>query len=228
MYSTYSLLSWRPYLKPPDTSTCSTIFYYLVLIKVLLDPGRGITLAAWLRYVSVCLGIIDRHSSILGTGSTVIILRQFRIAHITSMTASKPRIPHSRTANYFYIHDDLVGPMPAPHTFRSSFGRSVKIKVWPLRHWGGYVCSNPYNSCYIYQVHICRQAFIFCWCTHDRQESQTSCMFFTYLVPFFQALNVLHVLIVWTGSSAWRTKPRSTSTFSSGTSASGWVFDLTI
>ena len=29
------------------------------------------------------------------------------------------------------------GHIPAPHTFRASFGRTVKSRVWPVRHWGG-------------------------------------------------------------------------------------------
>ena len=27
-----------------------------------------------------------------------------------------------------------LGPIPAPHTFHSSFGRSVISRVWPFRH----------------------------------------------------------------------------------------------
>lgn len=26
---------------------------------------------------------------------------------------------------------------PAPHMFRSLFGRTAKSKVWPIYHWGG-------------------------------------------------------------------------------------------
>ena len=32
---------------------------------------------------------------------------------------------------------------PAPHTFRSSFGRTAKSRVWPIRRKGGEAHPNP-------------------------------------------------------------------------------------
>ena len=32
------------------------------------------------------------------------------------------------------------------HTFRSSFGRTAKLKIWPIRHWGGEAHSTPSTS----------------------------------------------------------------------------------
>ena len=36
------------------------------------------------------------------------------------------------------------GPLPAPHIFRCSFGRTAKSRVWSIRQWGGEAYSNPY------------------------------------------------------------------------------------
>ena len=36
-----------------------------------------------------------------------------------------------------------LGCMSAPHMFRSSFGRTAKSRVWPIRHWGREARSNP-------------------------------------------------------------------------------------
>ena len=36
-----------------------------------------------------------------------------------------------------------LGPIPAPHTFHSLFGRTAESRVWPIRHWGGEAHSNP-------------------------------------------------------------------------------------
>ena len=37
---------------------------------------------------------------------------------------------------YGMIIVPTLGPVPAPHTFRSSSGRTVKSRLWPTRHWG--------------------------------------------------------------------------------------------
>ena len=42
---------------------------------------------------------------------------------------------------YMITYNDTIH---APHAFNYSFGRAAKSKVWPIRHWGGGVNSNPY------------------------------------------------------------------------------------
>ena len=53
----------------------------------------------------------------------------FRVDHLTVLCVYCMIIVHRK------------GLMPAPHTVRSSFGRSAKSRVWPIRHWGGEVHS---------------------------------------------------------------------------------------
>ena len=44
---------------------------------------------------------------------------------------------------YCMITVSRKGSIPAPHTFRSSFGRTAKSRVSPIRHRGGEAHSNP-------------------------------------------------------------------------------------
>ena len=39
--------------------------------------------------------------------------------------------------------DEKNNNVPTPYTFRSSFERSAKSKIWPIRRWGGEDNSNP-------------------------------------------------------------------------------------
>ena len=62
---------------------------------------------------------------------------------------------------YWVITVLRKGP-PARHRFRSSFRRTAKTRVWPIRHWGGEAHSDVWYICTGWFKQAYRPKFIEC------------------------------------------------------------------
>ena len=67
---------------------------------------------------------------------TLMVYHRVRITEYAPALTYRPLFVHTR-------RDDLAYTCTSYSTFRSSFGRTAKFKIWPIRHWGGDAHSNP-------------------------------------------------------------------------------------